>query len=144
MSFLMRAVVFWMVVIGAIALLRLFPASLAARVVFAQQGPLPERGERRSRYLLRWAAYWGSWVAQCALVFAGCWVVAMQFPALSEALWFLVLWVAVVPVLAAVAALAGLVALARSAKAAALGPDPVHAGFVESEETARVLERRRR
>jgi len=144
MSFLTHAVVFWMVVIGAIALLRLFPDSLPSRLVFAEQGPAPRRGDRRSRYLLRWAAYWWSWVAQCALVFAGCWLAATQVPALAGALWFLVLWLVVVPVLAAIAALAGIVVLVASAKAALIGPDAVHAGIVESDASERFLERRQR
>jgi hypothetical protein len=127
MSFLTRIVVFWMVVIGAISMLRLFPDSLPARVAFARLGPLPRLGEMHSRYLLRWMAYWWSWVLQCALVVSSCWFISSRVPSLAESLWFLALWTVVVPGLAVIAALSGLVALAAVAKARLLGPDPMRA-----------------
>jgi hypothetical protein len=141
MSFLARAVVFWALVIAAISVLRLFPQLLLARAMFAHQGPLPQRGERRSRYMLRWAGYWGSWTAQCVLVFAGCWLAANGFPAVAESLWFLVLWIVVVPALGAIAAFACLVALVASAKASIVGPDPVRVRMIEATGAARFLER---
>jgi hypothetical protein len=141
MSFLTRVVVFWFVVIAAISILRLFPRSLLARVLFAPQGPVPQRGEPRSRYMLRWAAYWESWVVQCVIVFAACWLVTSWLPALAESLWFLALWVAVVPALAAVASFACLVALVAWAKARIVGPDPVHAHVVDAGRAAPSPER---
>lgn len=141
MSFLTRVVVFWIVVIAAISMLRLFPGSLIARVVFSRQGPLPRRGEARSRYMLRWAGYWGSWVLQAAVVFAGCALAASWFSLLADSLWFLAFWIVVVPVLAAVAFFAGLVALVASTKARVVGPDPVHARTIEAREAETFLER---
>jgi hypothetical protein len=125
MSFLTHVVVFWMLVIAAISILRLFPSSYTARTLFSRQGPQPRAGEPRSRYLLCWAGYWGSWVGQCVLVFGACWVLASWRPEVVESLWFLVFWVVVVPALAAVASFAGLVALVASTKARVVGPDPV-------------------
>ena len=127
MSFLARVIVFWLIVIAAIHMLRLFPESLPARIVFSPQGPAPLRGEARSRYLLRWAGYWASWTLQAALAFAACWLAATWFPSLAESLWFLAFWMVVIPVLAAVAFVAGLIALIASAKSRIVGPDPVHA-----------------
>jgi hypothetical protein len=125
MSFLTHVVVFWVLVIAAISILRLFPSSFTARTLFSRQGPQPRAGEPHSRYLLRWAGYWGSWVGQCALVFGACWVLASWHPEVAESLWFLVFWVVVVPALAAVASFAGLVALVASTKARVVGPDPI-------------------
>jgi hypothetical protein len=141
MSFLARVVVFWVVVIAAISILRLFPRSLVARVVFARQGPVPQRGEPRSRYMLRWARYWASWLAQCVAVFAACWLVTSWQPALADSLWFLALWVVVVPALAAAASFACLVALVAWAKARIVGPDPVHARVIEAGPAATSFER---
>jgi len=117
MSFVTHIVIFWVAVIAAISILRLFPESFMARLVFSRQGPGPRGGEARSRYMLRWAGYWGSWIGQCALVFAACWLAASWRPELAESLWFLVFWVVVVPVLALVAAFASLFALVASTKA---------------------------
>jgi hypothetical protein len=141
MLFLARVVIFWVVVIGAISLLRLFPQLLLTRVLFAEQGPLLRRGEARSRYLLRWAAYWASWVLQCALVFGAGFVLAWQLPALGEALWFTALWLVVVPALGAIALLAGLAALAASGMAKMIGPDPVHTDAVQAREVGTSFER---
>jgi len=141
MSFLARVVVFWVIVVAAISLLRLFPQLILTRVLFAEQGPQPRRGEARSAYLLRWAAYWASWLLQCALVSGAGLVLARQLPALGEALWFTVLWLVVVPALGAIAALAGFAALAASVKAKTIGPDPVHAHAMPAGEVGTSLER---
>jgi hypothetical protein len=141
MSFLTRIVVFWMFVIAAISMLRLFPDSLPARLAFARLGPLPRRDESRSLYLLRWAGYWGSWVAQCALVAAACWFLSSKVPALAESLWFLALWIVVVPTLAVIASLSGLAALAAAAKTKLLGPNPVYLRVPETPEAQASLER---
>lgn len=141
MSFVTHVVVFWVLVIAAISILRLFPDSLTARVMFSHQGPKPQRGEPRSRYMLRWAGYWGGWVGQCALVFAACWLAASWHPELAEALWFLVFWVVVVPALAAVAAFAALFALVASTKAMVVGPDPISNRMMEAGEVETSLER---
>jgi hypothetical protein len=141
MSFLTRIVVFWMFVIAAISMLRLFPDSLPARLAFARLGPLPRRDESRSGYLLRWAGYWGSWVAQCTLVATVCWFLSSRVPALAESMWFLALWAVVVPTLAAFASLSGLAVLAAAAKARLLGPDPPYLRVLETAEAEASLER---
>lgn len=141
MSFLMRIVVFWMFVIAAISMLRLFPDSLPARLAFARLGPLPRRDESHSGYLLRWAGYWGSWVAQCALVAAACWFLSSRVPALAESLWFLALWIVVIPTLAVIASLSGLAVLAAAAKVKLLGPDPVYLRVPETAGAQASLER---
>jgi hypothetical protein len=138
---LTRIVVFWMVVIAAISMLRLFPDSLLARLAFARLGPLPRWGEARSRYLLRWAGFWGSWLAQCGLVVALCWFLASSVSALAESLWFLALWSVVVPALGMIAFSSGLVALGAAAKARLLGPDPVRSSAPEAPEGQASLER---
>jgi hypothetical protein len=141
MSFVTHVVIFWALVIAAISLLRLFPESFTARVIFARQGPKARSGEARSRYMLRWAAYWGGWVGQCALVFAVCWLAASWRPEFTESLGFLVFWMVVVPALGAVAAFAALVALAVSTKAMVVGPDPVSSRVMEAGEAETSLER---
>lgn len=141
MPFLTHVVVFWALVIAAISILRLFPGSLTARALFSRQGPQPRGGASRSDYMLRWAGYWGSWVGQCVLVFSACWLVASWRPELAESLWFLVLWVVVVPALAAVASFAGLVALVASTKARVVGPNPVLRRETEAHEAQTSLER---
>jgi len=141
MSFLTRIVVFWMIVIAAISMLRLFPDSLPARLAFGRLGPLPHGNEAHSRYLMRWAAYWGSWVAQSALVMAACGFLASRVVALGESLWFLALWAVVVPALAAIASLGCLAALLGAAKARVLGPDPVRAAAAPAGEARAFRER---
>jgi hypothetical protein len=141
MSFLTRVVVFWMIVIAAISMLRLFPDALPARLAFARLGPLPRDGEARSRYLMRWAGYWGSWGAQCVLVTAVCAFLASRVPALAGALWFLALWAVVVPALAAIASLGCLAALVAAVKARVLGPDPVRSVATQAGEAQASLER---
>ncbi|HVP86986.1 MAG TPA: hypothetical protein VMU79_02800 [Casimicrobiaceae bacterium] len=141
MSFLTRIVVFWMFVIAAISMLRLFPDSLPARLAFARLGPLPRRDESTSGYLLRWAGFWGSWVAQCALVATVCWFLSSKIPALAESLWFPALWIVVVPTLAVIASLSALAVLAAAAKARFLGPDPVYLRVPETAEAEASLER---
>lgn len=141
MSFLTRIVVFWMFVIAAISMLRLFPDTLPARLAFARLGPLPHGGEARSRYLVRWAAYWGSWVVQCALVMAACGLLASRVPALGESLWFLALWAVVAPALAAIASLGCLAALLVAVKARVLGPDPIRAPATQAGEARAFQER---
>jgi hypothetical protein len=141
MSFVTHVVIFWVLVIAAISILRMFPDSFTARVVFSHQGPIPRRGEARSRYMLRWAGYWGSWVGQCAIVFAACWLAASWRPELRQALWFLVFWVVVVPALAGFAAFGALVALIASTKAMVVGPDPISRRMMQSGEAETSLER---
>jgi len=141
MSFVTHVVIFWVLVIAAISILRLFPDSFTARVMFSPQGPKPRSREARSHYMLRRAGYWGSWVGQCALVFAVCWLASFWRPELAEALWFLVFWVVVVPTLAAVAAFAALVALVASTKAMVVSPDPISCRMMEAGEAETSLER---
>jgi hypothetical protein len=141
MSFLTRIVVFWMIVIAVISMLRLFSDTLPARLAFARLGPLPRDGEARSRYLVRWAGYCGSWVGQCAIVMAACGFLASRFTALGESLWFLALWAVVVPALAAIASLGCLAALVTAAKARVLGPDPVRAVATQAGEARASLGR---
>src|SRR5271166_2266221 len=96
---------FWAVVFAAIWLLARFPESWPGRILFARQGPLPVRGEARSRYLLRWAAYDASWFAQATFVLLIGWEAFSIDPSIAQALFFQVFCLAVVPFLAAVALL---------------------------------------
>jgi len=114
MRHLVDIVAFWAVVLVAIWLLAQFPDSLAARVIFSRQGPLPIPGESRSDYLLRWSAYWGGWLAQVLVVFGAGWVALRWEASLGDSMVFLVFWSVVVPVLGGVATLGALFALAAS------------------------------
>jgi len=105
---------FWAVVFAAIWLLARFPESWPGRILFARQGPLPVRGQARSRYLLRWATYAAGWFVQAVLVLGIGWEAWRLDPSLGQALFFQVFWLAVVPLLAAVALLGSLFALAAS------------------------------
>jgi hypothetical protein len=141
MTFLARVVIFWVIVIAAISLLRLFPQSLPGRLLFSEHGPRPCRGEARSRYMLRRATYWAGWVLQCAFVFGAGFVLAREIPALAEALWFTVLWLVVAPALGAIAVLCSLVALAASGMAKMIGPDPLHEYWLPAGQARTSLER---
>lgn len=106
--------VFWAVVLAAICLVARFPESWPGRILFARQGPLPIRGQPRSRYFMRWAGYGAGWFAQALLVLAVGWEVRQLDPSLGEALFFQVFWTAVVPLLAVVALAGSLLALTLS------------------------------
>ena len=106
--------VFWIVVLAGIVVLARFPHTWLGRVLFTRLGPLPVRGESRSRYLLRWAAYASGWFVQAVLVL-GIGAVALQLhPWLAESLYFLVFWAIVVPLLASVALIVSLLAVAAA------------------------------
>lgn len=102
--------VFWAVVLAGICVLARFPQSWPGRVLFARLGPLPIRGEPRSRYLLRWALFGADWFVQAILVLAIGAVALRLQPWLAESLYFLVLWAVVVPLLATVALTGSLLA----------------------------------
>jgi len=104
--------VFWIVVFAGICIIARFPESWLGRMLFTRLGPLPVRGETRSRYLLRWAIYCASWFVQAVLVLGlGAFALELQ-PWLAESLYFLVFWAIVVPLVAIVALTASLVAMA--------------------------------
>jgi len=103
--------VFWAVVLAGICLLARFPESWLGRILFARLGPLPIRGELRSRYLLRWGIFGWGWFVQAILVLAiGAAALRLQ-PWLAESLYFLVFWAVVVPLFAAVALSGSLLAV---------------------------------
>jgi hypothetical protein len=102
---------FWIVVFAGICVIARFPESWLGRMLFTRLGPVPVRGEMRSRYLLRWAVYSASWFVQSVLVL-GLGAVALDLqPWLAESLYFLVFWAIVVPLLAIVALIASLLAM---------------------------------
>jgi|SRR5580693_4564856 hypothetical protein len=104
-------VLFWVVVLVAICVLARFPESWPGRILFARQGPLPIRGQPRSRYLLRWSAYAAGWFAQAMLVLGIGWEALRTDASLASVLFFQVFWMAVVPLLAAAGLLGALLAL---------------------------------
>ena len=95
--------VFWAVVLAGICVLARFPESWLGRVLFTRLGPLPFRGEVRSRYLLRWGLFSAGWFVQAILVLAIGAAARRLQPWLAESLYFLVLWAVVVPLFAGVA-----------------------------------------
>jgi hypothetical protein len=106
--------VFWIVVLAGICVLARFPRSWLGRLLFARLGPLPVRGESRSRYLLRWGSYGAGWFAQAVLVL-GIGAIALQLqPWLAESLYFLVFWAIVVPLLAIAALTISVVAVSAA------------------------------
>ena len=106
-------VAFWIVVVVAMKLAVSFPRSLLARVFFTPFGPEPLRGEARSDYLLRCARFGGSWFVQSLVLFAAGWLALEWTPALSNSLYFMVLWAVVIPVLGGGALIVSLYALLR-------------------------------
>jgi hypothetical protein len=104
-------VLFWVVILVAICVLARFPESWLGRILFARQGPLPIRGQPRSRYLLRWSAYAAGWFAQAMLVLGIGWEALRTDASLASALFFQVFWMAVVPLLAVAGLLGALFAL---------------------------------
>lgn len=105
---------FWVLVLAGICVLARFPQSFVGRLLFARLGPLPLRGELRSRYMLRWAVHASGWFVQAVLVL-GIGALALQLqPGLAESLPFLVFWAVVVPLLATGALAAALLALCAS------------------------------
>lgn len=105
---------FWVAVFVAIWLLSRFPESWLGRVLFAHQGPLPVRGEARSRYQLRWAKYAAGWFLQALLVLLVGWGARGLDPSLGDELFFQVFWTVIVPLAASVALLGSLCALTAS------------------------------
>jgi hypothetical protein len=114
MRYFFDIMVFWAVVIVAIRVLVHFPNSVLARVVFSQQGPLPIRGESRSGYFLRWAAFWRGWLVQALCLFGAGWVALRWEASLGDSLVFLVFWGVVVPLLGGVAFLGTVFTLAAA------------------------------
>ena len=111
--------VFWAVVLAGICVLARFPESWL--------GPLPIRGEVRSRNLLRWGLIGAGWFVQAILVLAiGAAALRLQ-PWLAESLYFLVFWAVVVPMLAAVALAGALLAVGAAVWRRYIGPER-HAG----------------
>ena len=104
-------VVFWAIVFVAICVLARFPDSWPGRILFARQGPFPMRGERRSRYLLRWATYAAGWFAQAMFVLGIGWEALRMDPSLGADLFFQVFCMAVVPLVAVTGLLGSLLAL---------------------------------
>ena len=102
---------FWALVLVAICVLARFPDSWPGRILFARQGPLPIRGQPRSRYLLRWSAYAAGWFAQAMFVLGIGWAALRLDSSLADALFFQVFWMVVVPLLAAAGLLGSLLAL---------------------------------
>ena len=105
----------WVVVIVAIRLAVCFPHSLLAHVLFSHIGPLRERDESESHYLLRWVRFGMNWFIQAASLFIAGWVALQWEPGLFESLPFAVLWAVVVPLLGLGASIVSLMALARLA-----------------------------
>jgi hypothetical protein len=103
MRYFVDTMVFWVVVIVAIRVLVHFPNSVLARVAFSQQGPLPIRGEPRSEYFMRWAAFCRGWLVQGLCMFGAGWVALRWDVSLGDSLVFLVFWGVVVPLLGGVA-----------------------------------------
>jgi hypothetical protein len=110
---LLHIAAFWVVVVVAIRMAVCFPNSLLARMLFSHHGPVPIRGEPKTEYLLRCARFRGSWVAQAVLLFMGGWVALRSDPSLAVSLYFLVLWMVVIPAVAGGALLGFLFVLAR-------------------------------
>lgn len=102
---------FWALVLVAICVLARFPDSWPGRILFARQGPLPIRGQPRSRYLLRWSAYAAGWFAQAMFVLGIGWAALRLDSSLADALFFQVFWMVEVPLLAAAGLLGSLLAL---------------------------------
>ena len=114
MAQLFHMAAFWVVVIVAIRLAVCFPRSMLARVLFYHYGPAAIRGETEADYLMRCAAFRASWFLQASLLFAAGWVALGWQPALADSLYFLVMWIAVIPTLG-LGALAGALLAAGSA-----------------------------
>jgi hypothetical protein len=105
---------FWVLVLVAICVLARFPDSWPGRILFARQGPLPIRGQPRSRYLLRWSAYAAGWIAQAMFVLGIGWAVLRLDSSLADTLFFRVFWIVVVPLLATAGLFGSLLALAAA------------------------------
>lgn len=119
-------VLFWVLVLIAICVLARFPDSWPGRIVFARQGPLPIRGQPRSRYLLRWSAYGAGWFAQAMVVLGIGWEALRLDPTLGDTLFFQVFWMVVVPLLAAAGLVGALLALAAALCVRYLGAERRH------------------
>jgi hypothetical protein len=105
---------FWVLVLVAICVLARFPDSWPGRILFARQGPLPIRGQPRSRYLLRWSAYAAGWFAQAMFVLGIGWAALRLDSSLADTLFFRVFCMVVVPLLATAGLFGSLLALAAA------------------------------
>lgn len=105
---------FWVVVIIAIRLAVCFPKSLLARVLFYRLGPVPGPRESRPAFSLRLARFYAGWVLQCVALFAFGAATLDRWPGVADSLYFLVLFLAVIPALGAIACAAALLAAVRA------------------------------
>ena len=113
MDQLFSIIAFWIVVVVAMRLAVCFPRSLLARVFFTPFVPEPLPGEPVSDYLLRRARFGAGWFAQSLVLFAAGWVALAWDATLADSLFFLVLWVVVIPLLGIGAFLVSLGAVCR-------------------------------
>jgi hypothetical protein len=114
MSQFLHIAAFWVVLVIAIRLAVCFPHSLLARMLFSRHGPEATPGETEAEYLLRCARFRASWFLQAASLFVAGGVALRWDATLADSLFFMVMWTAVIPLLAASALLGALAALGRS------------------------------
>ena len=114
MSQFLHIAVFWVVLVIAIRIAVCLPQSLLARVLFSQHGPVALRGESKAEYLLRCARFRASWFLQAVFLFVAGWVALRWDATLTDSLFFLVSWAAVIPLLGVSALVGALFAVGRS------------------------------
>ena len=132
MPFFAKLIVFWAAVIAILWLLSCFPTSLAARLAFSWQGPIPFPRESRSHLLFRWSRYALSWLARTAILIVLGSLATRSFPSLWGSTTFLVFLFGFT-LLAGMAGLGACIALIAALRAKLFGPNPVFVGDEQPE-----------
>ena len=57
MPFIVKLLIFWIIVAVVVFLLKRFPNSQISQIAFSWHGPVPNDKETLSHYMLRWAFY---------------------------------------------------------------------------------------
>ncbi|HVO87959.1 MAG TPA: hypothetical protein VMV45_05425 [Casimicrobiaceae bacterium] len=109
---LLHSVAFWIAIIVAARVAVCYPHSAFSRFLLSRIAPTRSAGESRRCYRMRCASLAVGWFAQAAVLVSLGWV-ALRFDAsLADSLYFMVMWIAVVPAVATCALLVALSSLA--------------------------------
>jgi len=115
---------FWLIVHGALWLLRRMPNSRAARIAFSWQGPVPVEGEKRSSFHRRQAMFAIGWLVQILSVGAVALLITRWLPASGDSETAPIAVAFALTIGAGMSLLGAVLAGCASAKAVLFGPNP--------------------
>ncbi len=125
MEFLPKIAIFYACLWIALLLLKRSPHSWPSKLAFSWLGPVPEVGERRSRFLTRQALFSASWLIQIAFVAAVVIILVKLVPSLRSSQAFQIVTAFALSIGAAMALVSTLYFMLASLKASLVGPNPL-------------------